>query len=61
MGCNMFGQLGINEPFLDNKFSPVLVDQLLNMNPLTVSCGALHTVVMTAKGDVFAWGSNEFG
>jgi alpha-tubulin suppressor-like RCC1 family protein len=61
MGHNEFGQLGINEPYLEMKQSPVLVDQLLNLQPVEISCGSLHTLVVTKQGDAFAWGSNEFG
>lgn len=61
MGCNSHGQLGINEPYLEQKFSPVLVDLLLNKKLQNVSCGANHTIVSTRQGDVFAWGSNDFG
>jgi len=26
-----------------------------------VSCGAFHTVVVSAEGEAFSWGSNKFG
>lgn len=26
-----------------------------------VSCGSFHTVVVSADGDAFSWGSNKFG
>jgi len=34
MGSNTQGQLGIDDPSLDQKCSPVLVDLLLNFKPL---------------------------
>ena len=61
MGRNDSGQLGINQPFVDAKHSPVLVDSLLNYKLQAVSCGKSHTLVMTRLGDVFAWGNNDFG
>ena len=33
----------------------------MNFQPHTVACGELHTLVATAHGDVFSWGSNESG
>lgn len=61
MGSNTQGQLGINEPCLEQKCSPVLVDCLLNYKPTQVVCGSYHSVVRTKQGDCFAWGQNEFG
>jgi len=61
MGDNSHGQLGVGDPYLNQKFSPVLIDALLNFKPQSVSCGAYHTVVCTKLGDSFAWGLNEHG
>lgn len=61
MGRNDSGQLGINQPYIEAKHSPVLVDSLLNFKLQAVSCGKLHTLVLTSLGDVFAWGNNDFG
>lgn len=61
MGGNDQGQLGLNEPYVEFKQSPMLIDSLLNLKPQGISCGANHTLVHTKSGDVFAWGSNEYG
>ncbi len=61
MGSNTSGQLGINQVYLDKKVSPVVVSGLINKKAENVSCGAYHTIVSTQGGDVYAWGSNEFG
>ena len=45
MGDNSVGQLGINEPYLDKKVSPVIVEALLPFKTRSVSCGDEHTVV----------------
>jgi len=29
----MFGQLGIDDPYIEQKYSPVLVEALLNLSP----------------------------
>lgn len=61
MGGNAQGQLGINEPGVESKCSPVLVRALLDCAPVKVSCGSAHTLVQTRTGDVYSWGNNEFG
>jgi len=61
MGSNNQGQLGINEPNVDSKCSPVLVRGLLDCAPVRVSCGTSHSLVQSRTGDVYAWGNNEFG
>ena len=61
MGNNQLGQLGINEPCIDRRNSPVLVDCLLNYKPTSVSCGIDYTVVLSESGDCFAWGTNLNG
>ena len=61
MGRNDTGQLGINQPYVEAKHSPVLVDTLLNFKLQAVSCGKSHTLVLTRLGDVYAWGNNDFG
>ena len=61
MGRNDTGQLGINQPYVEAKHSPVLVDSLLNFKLQAVSCGKSHTLVLTRLGDVYAWGNNDFG
>jgi alpha-tubulin suppressor-like RCC1 family protein len=61
MGDNSVGQLGINEPYLENKVSPVLVEALLPFKTRSVSCGNEHTVVCTQNSVAFAWGNNDRG
>lgn len=65
MGSNAYGQLGIGDPTVKFKNSPVLVDSFLNnqMVPgiLSVACGFSHTVACTTIGTVYTWGQGEFG
>ena len=61
MGRNDNGQLGINQPYVEAKHSPSLVDSLLNFKLQAVACGKSHTLVLTRQGDVFSWGNNDFG
>ena len=61
MGDNTVGQLGINENLLENKFSPCLVEGLINLRPSFIACGYYHCLVVTEVGDALAWGLNEDG
>ena len=61
MGDNTVGQLGINENMLEYKYSPCLVDGLINLRPSFVACGDHHCIVVTEVGDALAWGLNEDG
>lgn len=59
MGSNAYGQLG--NPQSDGK-SPCLVqDRLVGEFVEQISCGAHHVVVLTLRGEVFAWGSGANG
>lgn len=61
MGNNSSGQLGINDPYINQKFSPVLVSGLLDKDPVEVKCGDVHSMVLCRSGDVYSWGNNDYG
>ena len=61
MGSNSSGQLGINDPYTQQKYSPVLIEVLLEKGPVDVKCGDVHSMVLCRSGDVFSWGSNDYG
>jgi alpha-tubulin suppressor-like RCC1 family protein len=61
MGSNSSGQLGINDPYIQQKYSPVLVEVLLDKGPVDVKCGDVHTLLLCRSGDVYSWGSNDYG
>jgi E3 ubiquitin-protein ligase HERC4 len=61
MGSNSNGQLGINDPYVQQKYSPVLIETLLDKQPLDVKCGEVHSVVLCSTGDAYSWGSNDYG
>lgn len=60
-GLNTFGQLGHNDRV--SRFIPTKVTALADANVKIhwVSCGRSHTVAVSDYGEVFTWGSNEFG
>jgi len=61
MGSNQNGQLGINDPYVQQKYSPLLVESLIGKEPKDVKCGDLHSLVVTRNGEVYAWGGNDYG
>ncbi len=70
MGSNAQGQLGIEDPYTQQKTSPVLIEGLVNKkSPITqqplvvqeVGCGSTHTLALMSNGEVYSWGNNEHG
>ena len=63
MGSNSHGQLGIDEmpSSTGNKYSPILIEDLLDVDPYDVQCGSNHSLLLSRQGNVFSWGSNKHG
>ena len=63
MGSNSCGQLGVGEAASasNNKYSPILVESFMNIDPYMVKCGFNHSMLQTRDGAVFAWGDNKHG
>jgi alpha-tubulin suppressor-like RCC1 family protein len=63
MGANSFGQLGVGEPPSNsgNKYSPILVESLLQVEPYQLECGSNHCLLLARQGLVYAWGDNRHG
>jgi alpha-tubulin suppressor-like RCC1 family protein len=61
MGSNEFGQLGLGDPIVGQKYSPVLVEALMDKDPVLVQCGDNHSISLNVRGNCYSWGSNEFG
>ncbi|KAF0690438.1 Aste57867_18170 [Aphanomyces stellatus] len=61
-GANSHAQLGVD---LDDgataAFYPIEVTSLHGIVVRKVSCGTLHSVVVTEQGDVYSWGCNDGG
>jgi alpha-tubulin suppressor-like RCC1 family protein len=59
-GNNSLGQIGDNT--LTNRLSPTLVNGLLqNAIIISISCGSYHTMALATDGQLYTWGSNNFG
>eukprot|EP00026_Physarum_polycephalum_P001916 Phypoly_transcript_01919.p1 GENE.Phypoly_transcript_01919~~Phypoly_transcript_01919.p1 ORF type:complete len:877 (+),score=136.38 Phypoly_transcript_01919:282-2912(+) len=57
-GMNKYGQLGNSSQSQEN--APKSVDKIGQVVE-AVACGEKHTLALTTKGELFAWGCNEFG
>ena len=57
-GSGSYGQLGHGEP-KNNKYTPTKVPRLNDI--VSVSCGCNHTMCITSKGSVYAFGFNYYG
>jgi len=53
------GKLGNNSERAEK--TPFLVETLRGARALTVGCGSDYTVVLSARGDVYAWGCGDSG
>jgi alpha-tubulin suppressor-like RCC1 family protein len=45
----------------ENRHIPTPMEFFKNKKIVQVSCGGLHTMVLTKKGVIYAWGSTEGG
>ena len=59
-GNDESSQLGLGAP-PSNKSLPTPVAAFAGTHLVAVACGASHTLAVSALGEVFAWGNNEFG
>jgi alpha-tubulin suppressor-like RCC1 family protein len=50
--------LGVNNKYV---YRPVINLYLNDLEIIDMSCGALHTLVLTSNGDIYSWGLNDFG
>ncbi|XP_065872575.1 ultraviolet-B receptor UVR8 [Euphorbia lathyris] len=58
-GWGLYGQCG--QGSTDDEMSPSCVSSLLGIRIVGVSAGLWHTVCISADGDVYAFGGNQFG
>lgn len=58
-GMNDCGQLGLDHT--QHQHTPQLVDALSSQVIVKVACGLYHTVAVTAGGEVYAFGKNDYG
>ncbi|RHY55188.1 hypothetical protein DYB30_001880 [Aphanomyces astaci] len=58
-GMNDCGQLGLDHT--QHQHTPQIVDALASQVVTNVSCGLYHTAVVTAGGDVYTCGKNDYG
>ncbi|XP_055811129.1 ultraviolet-B receptor UVR8 isoform X2 [Solanum dulcamara] len=58
-GWGLYGQCG--QGSTDDELSPTCVSSLLGIRIESVAAGLWHTVCISADGDVYAFGGNQFG
>lgn len=58
-GIGENGQLGMGD--IDNRPLPSLISSLKGLNPVKISCGWGHNVLLTEDGRVYTWGYGESG
>ncbi|XWS56618.1 hypothetical protein CRYUN_Cryun09bG0101800 [Craigia yunnanensis] len=58
-GWGLYGQCG--QGSTDDELSPTCVSSLLGIRIESVAAGLWHTVCVSADGDVYAFGGNQFG
>ncbi|KAH9283973.1 RCC1 domain-containing protein 1 [Echinococcus granulosus] len=46
---------------LETRTSPELIAALTPVTVTAIACGSWHSVCLTDTGDIYTWGSNEFG
>ncbi|KAK4785133.1 hypothetical protein SAY86_001822 [Trapa natans] len=58
-GWGLYGQCG--QGSTDDELSPICVSSLLGIHIEGVAAGLWHTVCISADGDVYSFGGNQFG
>ncbi|XP_019191893.1 PREDICTED: ultraviolet-B receptor UVR8-like isoform X3 [Ipomoea nil] len=58
-GWGLYGQCG--QGSTDDELSPACVSSLLGIRIKSVAAGLWHTLCISADGDVYAFGGNQFG
>ncbi|GMP23133.1 hypothetical protein CsSME_00000846 [Camellia sinensis var. sinensis] len=58
-GWGLYGQCG--QGSTDDELSPICVSSLLGIQIEGVAAGLWHTVCISADGDVYSFGGNQFG
>lgn len=61
LGSNADGRLGVGDAALREVYVPTLLKDLSNHRIVGLSCGAGHSVAVTAEGLAFAWGKGDSG
>ncbi|VUZ45338.1 unnamed protein product [Hymenolepis diminuta] len=58
-GIGTRGQLGHGD--LEFQSEPTIIEALKPLTVVEIACGYWHSACLTDTGDVYTWGSNEFG
>jgi hypothetical protein len=58
-GLGVFGQLGLGS--MRDSPRPRLVEALAGVRMVAIACGSHHSLALDASGQVWTWGSSEYG
>ena len=58
-GNNHFGQLGVSD--IEATETPQLIQGFCGQRIVGISCGGIHTLVLTRDGQVYSFGTNKLG
>ena len=61
MGSNSNGKLGIGDKTVSFSASPCLVESLTGYEIIKISCGGVHSAVLSSDSFLFTWGGGEYG
>ncbi|KAK7873892.1 hypothetical protein R5R35_005749 [Gryllus longicercus] len=59
-GSDSHGQLGMSQE-MDVQPKPKIVKGLATCHVIQITCGLNHCLALTNNGDIYSWGSNEYG
>ncbi|MDR1294268.1 MAG: hypothetical protein LBK59_04830, partial [Bifidobacteriaceae bacterium] len=60
-GSNLYGQLGVGSDTISSVTTPTPVPFPTGVVVVAVSASERHTIAVTDDGDLYAWGSNQYG
>ena len=58
-GCGADARLGFSDNL--DKLIPTKIEGLTNENAKQISCGFIHTFVLSNNGNLYSFGNNEYG
>ncbi|VDK25201.1 unnamed protein product [Taenia asiatica] len=60
-GCVQQRNWHVGHGDLETRITPELIAALTPVTVTAIACGSWHSVCLTDTGDIYTWGSNEFG
>ncbi|XP_014280364.1 RCC1 and BTB domain-containing protein 1 isoform X2 [Halyomorpha halys] len=61
LGENVLGRLGIGNVEIISTQKPIRLNKLCGKHVICFTTGSIHALALTKSGDVYSWGSNNYG